>query len=98
MLKARDKRSKLVPEDGSEVACPVIKIEITSESSSKRQENISVLDINDSGMGVSCDFQLKVGHKIAFIEEQLDWQLPEHGVVMWTFKTNDGFQAGIKFI
>lgn len=59
---------------------------------------MSVLDINDSGMGVTCDCPLKVGQTITFIEEQLEWDVPTQGIVMWTFKASAGFQAGIKFI
>jgi len=71
---------------------------IKDDSGSTETHELSVIDINDSGMGVTCDFPLKVGHQIKFLEKEMEWNLPTFGVVMWTFKENKGFKAGIKFL
>jgi len=59
---------------------------------------ISVHDINTAGMGIASPVPLNVGQYILFDDNQLGWDLPKHGIVMWTFQDNDGFyRAGIKF-
>ena len=97
MLSPRDNRQNLEHGNGTSENYPVILIEIDDDAQPGTRHQMSVMDINDSGMGVTCDYPLKVGQLITFIEDQLDWEVPSHGVVMWTFKAAAGFQAGIKF-
>lgn len=98
MLSPRDNRQNLEKNDSAGDAFPVIIVEIKDDSQPGNRYEMSVLDINDSGMGITCENPLRVGQTIIFVEEQLDWEVPSQGVVMWTFKASDGFQAGIKFI
>lgn len=98
MVSERKKRTKLTEHDDILNSFPFIKIETRDGSSPPEQHEISVLDINDSGMGISCLSQLKVGQQVYFTHNQLDWDLPQSGVIMWTFKAMDGFRAGIKFL
>ena len=98
MLFNRKQRTPLSPNESSEDNFPTIAIEIHDESLPTNQFEISVLDINASGMGITCEIPLNVGQQVVFTNDQLEWDLPEQGVVMWTFKANDGFRAGIKFL
>lgn len=97
MLIQRKSRTELSSANHVLDEYPIIFIEIKSESHGKTQHQTHILDINDSGMGVTCEVMLQVGQKIIFSENQTEWDLPESGIVMWTFKANDGFRAGIKF-
>jgi len=98
MLKPREERNKVAPEDGKNEDYPTVIVEIEDTTNSAREEVLSLLDINDLGMGVTCEFHLQVGQSVKFLKNQTEWDLPEQGVVMWTFKANEGFQAGIKFL
>jgi len=97
MLSPRDNRQNLAQNDGTDGVYPTIVVEIKDDPVPGTRHEMTVLDINDSGMGVTCNYPLTVGQTIEFIEEQLDWEVPACGVVMWTFKANEGFQAGIQF-
>ncbi len=77
---------------------PTIKIVIEELNAPDNQQEISILDINDSGMGITCMAPLKVGQHLLFNNQEEDWELPEKGVVMWTFKANYKLRAGIKFV
>lgn len=98
MIFERNKRTSLKPDPNKQDDYPVIKVNITGPSSQQERHEFSVIDINDSGVGITCTAHLKVGQAIYFIDNKLEWDLPEKGVVMWTFKAPDGFRAGIKFI
>ena len=98
MTKQRKTRTYLTAEDDSLTDGPAVKLLITEASSPDKQREITVLDINDTGMGVTCVTPLKTGQHILFNGNQEDWELPEKGIVMWTFKASYGFRAGIKFI
>jgi len=93
----REERQNLQQDAQDGEQFPTITVVIGEEDNPENHHQISVLDINDSGMGITCDHPLKVGQTIKFIENQLDWEVPERGTVMWTFKADDNFQAGIKF-
>ena len=58
---------------------------------------ISVRDINTAGMGITSAVPLAVGQYVFFEDKQPEWDLPAHGIVMWTFQDTNGFRAGIKF-
>lgn len=99
MKPQRQKRNILTP--GKTIpksAEPTIKIVIEELNTPDNQQEISILDINDSGMGITCMAPLKVGQHLLFNNLEEDWELPEKGVVMWTFKENYKFRAGIKFV
>nr|MBF0221217.1 hypothetical protein [Desulfobulbaceae bacterium] len=97
MLIQRKSRTDLTGVNEAHNEYPTIFIEIKNESDGKTQHQTHILDINDSGMGVTCEVMLKVGQQISFSDNQTEWDLPESGIVMWTFQANDGFRAGIKF-
>ncbi len=93
------KQNELASEDdtltGDE---PVIKVQIVETPPPNNELEITIMDINDSGMGITCLIPLKVGQHVLFNTPQDGWDLPRKGIVMWTFKTNYRFRAGIKFI
>ena len=100
MAKQRENRTLLSDSPDSLKDCPTITIEIEHTRSAKESQTTLttyVLDINNSGMGITCKTLLEVGQTITFKDNDLDWDLPAKGVVMWTFKSQDGFRAGIKF-
>ncbi len=98
MILQRDKRTKLSDASDNVENYPSIMIQIQDDPSADHNYEISVMDINDNGMGITCIVSLKVGQHITFADTQTDWDLPEKGVVMWTFMAIDGFRAGIKFL
>ena len=98
MLQPRKTRKKLAADSIGEGGYPLILIELDDASGTTKTYEMAVMDINDSGMKVSCDLQLSVGQTIALSGNQMAWDLPDQGVVMWTFKANEEFQAGIKFL
>jgi len=98
MIKPREKRNPMLPSGESNEAYPKISVEIKDDSLPTSNHEIMVLDINDSGMGITCDIQLKVGQRVNFLGDPMECDMPDQGVVMWTFRASDGFRAGIKFI
>jgi len=98
MILPREERKKFIGSKGDETTYPTIWMEVNEEDKDASRHEISVVDINDSGMGISCELPLKVGQQLKFAEDQEDWELPSKGIVMWTFKASDGFRAGIKFV
>jgi len=93
----RKERQSLEQSDHDGEQFPSITVAIEGENNPENYQQISVLDINDSGMGITCEHPLKVGQTIKFIGDKLDFDVPEQGTVMWTFKADSNFQAGIKF-
>ena len=98
MTTKRNKRTKLAKLSENNKSYPTIKIEIEGNPPPNRYHEMSVMDINENGMGITCLAPLKVGQHIIFTDNNHEWELPEKGVVMWTFNNNEGFRAGIKFI
>ena len=96
MIKQRDSRTQFSDTHDDENNFPIILFE-TMDSATGRHEG-RVTDISDSGMGITCSQQLNVGQNINFLPNKLEWDLPPRGIVMWTFKDNNSFRAGIKFI
>ncbi len=94
----RKKRKSVVTVDKIPGAGPIIGVQVVEIPAPDNKLEITVLDINDSGMGITCTSPLKVGHHIQFDDTKEDWDLPEQGIVMWTFKSTYHFRAGIKFI
>lgn len=93
----RKKRTPLVDKRHADETYPTIKVCLTDRPSPESAHEISVLDINTTGMGIACCIPLSVGQSVYFHDDQPEWDLPKHGIVMWTFQDNDGFRAGIKF-
>ncbi len=76
---------------------PPVFIIISDETGQKNRYEIQILDINNSGVSITSKTILTIGQAIHFSEDQKGWDLPESGVVMWTYNDNDEFKAGIKF-
>lgn len=96
MLPPRKNRISL--EKGPDaVAFPTIIVALSDNPSPENSHEISILDINNAGIGIACGVQLHVGQHIFFNDGHPEWDFPQYGIVMWTFKNNDGFRAGIKF-
>ena len=58
----------------------------------------TVRDLSEQGMGIYTERELVIGQNIRF----LWWvkgnnKIPDHGIVVWTMATNEGFWAGIFF-
>ena len=98
MMLQRDKRTRQRQQADGGGEYPTVRVEILHDELPAVQQEISVVDINDNGMGIACLVPLKVGQQIVFAGNQQNWELPERGVVMWTFKASNGFRAGIKFL
>ncbi len=97
MLPPRKTRTLLTKKDAEDETYPTLMVTLKEGSSPDTIQEISVLDINIAGMGIACSVPLNVGQCIFFNENQPEWNLPKHGIVMWTFQDSDGFRAGIKF-
>lgn len=98
MTKQRKERTRLTAEDKLLSDESETNLQIAEASAPDKKWEITVLDINDSGMGVTCLAPLKTGQHILFNSNQGGWDIPEKGIVMWTYKTSYGFRAGIKFV
>lgn len=97
MLPPRKNRKPLVQKHTEAETYPTIMVALHENHAADAIHEISVLDINSSGMGIACNMPLSVGQFVFFNDDQPEWDLPKHGVVMWTFQDSDGFRAGIKF-
>jgi len=93
----RKQRTDLANKHREDETYPTIMVGLSDPPAADSNHEISVLDINTAGMGIACNVCLNVGQHIYFQEDQSEWELPKHGIVMWTFKDSDGFRAGIKF-
>lgn len=93
----RKKRTTLADTRQADEAYPTIMVGLTDNPAADSTHEILVLDINTTGMGIACSIPLGVGQYVYFHDDQPEWDLPKHGIVMWTFQDNDGFRAGIKF-
>lgn len=96
----RENRTILAECSDAEKEHPVINVQVRSENHPDPANTtvpIQVLDINSNGMGITCKTLLEVGQKVLFLKNDLDWDLPEKGVVMWTYKDQHNFRAGIEF-
>ena len=93
----RKNRTTLALKQHEDEKYPTIIIGLKDPPTPESSHEISVLDINTSGMGITCSVTLSVGQCVYFNDEQMEWDLPRYGIVMWTFQDNDGFRAGIKF-
>ncbi len=99
MIFDREERNEVVQDDTTEEKHHLLIIETVDDPHpGKNTHEITILDINDTGMGIICEFHLKVEQVVYFTDEQSQWDLPDQGLVVWTFKTDDGYRAGIKFI
>ena len=97
----RENRTVLAKPHDNSRELPVINVQVRSKNHSNSATTvipIQVLDINSNGMGISCEALLEVGQKVLFLENDFEWDLPEKGVVMWTYKDQNSFRAGIQFI
>ncbi len=57
-----------------------------------------IIDISATGMGIATDLMLSKNQTIEFKKNQPNWELPDAGVVVWSYKQNNGCRAGIEFI
>lgn len=96
MLQPRKNRIPLEKDHEAETF-PTIIVSLNEISSPEDHHEISILDINTSGIGIVCKISLLVGQHVFFNEGHPEWALPKYGIVMWTFKNSDGLRAGIKF-
>lgn len=97
MLQPRKKRRPLLSKHNEEEAYPTLLVALEENPSPDTVYEISVLDINTAGMGITSAVPLSVGQYVFFEDKQPEWDLPKHGIVMWIFQDTDGFRAGIKF-
>lgn len=58
----------------------------------------SLVDVSETGLGISLQTPLKPGKLIKFLDKKNNRNLPDMGVVMWTTESTDGVRAGIKLI
>ena len=97
MLLPRKKRHPLLQKRTEEETYPTLMVALEENSSPKTTYEVSVVDINATGMGITSTVPLNVGQSVFFENNQPEWDLPKYGVVMWTFHDPDGMRAGIKF-
>jgi hypothetical protein len=97
MLQLRKKREPLLRNHHKDAPYPKIMVALEENHNPDTVYEIAVIDINTTGMGIESSVPLSVGQSIFVDDNQPEWDLPKHGVVMWAFHTNDGFRAGIKF-
>ena len=97
MLRPRKKRPSLLRKQSKGGSYPTLVVALEENLSPDSVYEIAVLDLNTAGMGIAIAVPLTVGRYIFFDDNQPGWDLPKRGVVVWTFKDNDGFRAGIKF-
>ncbi len=57
-----------------------------------------IIDISATGMGISTDFTLKQNQIVQFKQNQPNWEFPKNGLVVWSYKQDNGCRAGIEFI
>ncbi|MBA3016167.1 MAG: hypothetical protein FP815_14645 [Desulfobulbaceae bacterium] len=96
MLPPRKNRIPL-EKDPEAATFPTIMVALSENSSVENNHEISILDINNAGIGIACSVPLRVGQRIFFKEDHPEWEFPKHGIVMWTFKNSGEIRAGIKF-
>ncbi len=58
----------------------------------------TVVDISATGMGVATDLMLNKNQSIFFDKHQPNWELPDEGIVVWSYKQNSGYRAGLEFV
>lgn len=79
-------------------AFPVIWFEVEGEFASLKPEKADVVDISQSGIGLSTQIRLEPGQVLKFNKaKKLEGMLPESGRVVWTSEAPDGFKAGVIF-
>jgi len=80
--------------------CNAVVTFLTQETPGEEHRPVEaqVIDISPTGMGVSTTVALKQKQEILFPKNQENWQLPEKGLVVWSFKQGNNFRAGIEFI
>jgi len=97
LLPPRKNRTPLAQKHSEQETYPTLLVGLQENPTPDKTHEISVLDINTAGMGIACNIPLNVGQRVFFYDGQTEWDLPEHGIVMWTFQDSNGFRAGIKF-
>lgn len=97
MLQPRKKREPLLRKHSEEDPYPTLMVSLDENPSPNSFYEISILDINVTGMGITSPVPLTIGQPLFFGANRHEWGLPPSGIVMWTFQDNDGHRAGIKF-
>lgn len=97
MLQLRKKRVPLHQKRHKDDPLPTLLVSLEEKTPADTIYEISILNVNTTGMGIISSVPLTVGQSLFIADKQQDWTLPKHGVVMWTFQNQDGFRAGIKF-
>ena len=75
----------------------VVREGMQSDSMPSETLQAEVVDVSETGLGLRIETSLEPGQVIKFVNTDLEWQLPESGVVVWTTESPDGYRAGIKF-
>jgi len=57
-----------------------------------------VIDISATGMGIATNAKLGKDLTIQFTKDQPNWELPDLGVIVWCYRHNSIYRAGIEFI
>lgn len=69
-----------------------------TEPSSLKTITARTFDISSTGIGIIIPTILKKGHIILFAKNQEKWQLPDKGVVIWSFKNGSNYKVGLEFL
>lgn len=96
MLQLRKKRVPLNQKHHKDDPFPTLLVSL-EENTPDTMYEVSVLNINATGMGITSSVPLSVGQSLFIDDKQQEWHLSKHGIVMWTFQNQEGFRAGIKF-
>jgi len=80
-----------------------IHLTITNNKSTDPKKNrqtviAKVMDISATGMGIASNLKLSKNQFINFDQNQPNWQLPEKGIVVWSYKHDSNYRAGLEFI
>lgn len=97
MLQARKKRQPFFRKPRVEVTTLTLMVSFEENPSPSTGYEISVLNSNEAGMGITSSVPLTVGQSIFFNGKPPEGDLPKSGIVKWAFQDHDGFRAGIKF-
>ena len=77
-----------------------INVIIAKNDSSSNPQPITArtFDISATGIGIIINTVLKKNHMVWFPKDQPNWQLPDKGVVVWSFKDGVNCRVGLEFI
>lgn len=57
-----------------------------------------IVDISESGVGVTLSREIETGLVVTFVEKEMDWPYPDKGLIMWTAQSSGVVRAGIRFL